>query len=772
MPSVETEQVDDTRVVAHLTVPVGMLVDLHVEVPRRVDGGPGPISVHVNHAPLPRTAEASSSGNGRQTLLSAVTAVRPDPVHEQKRKFEADPLSRLKVLIPSTLSTLAIWLFVLSVAVYMSTHLIGLGDWPIYFFTDEAVQANRAQELLRDGLRFNGELLPTFVQNGPFWNLGTSVYLQILPVALFGKSVEVTRGVSVLVTVVGAVALALMLRDGLAPRFWWAAVLILSTAPAWFLHSRTAFETVEMASLYAVFLACYLQYLRGRRRFLYLAVVAGAAAFYAYSPGQLVMVVTALGLLISNWRYHVQNQNVVIRALVLATILAMPFVRFQIAHPGVSKAQLDERGSILARPVPILEKLGSLKGNYLAALSPAYWFDPNGVDLRRHIMGNYAHFWPYTGVLALMGLLVCLRSMRSPPHRVVFVALLAAPTGAALADIGVTRAMAVVVPMVLLIVVGLEQLIPSLTGRRAPLALFAYLGIFLGLASLNVSMLRDALTNGPIWNKEYGLSGMQWGGRQLLGGLVPEVLRSDPNVRLDLSPTWANGTDELFDFFLSPQQRSRTAVRTVDAYLNDHLPIEPGNRLVMTAEEFGRAISTPRLKAVPVEWTLNYPDGRPGFYVARIEYADDIDAQLAAAREELQRPVSAQAVYHGEVLNVMHSRFGMGRAQDLFDGDPSTLVRGLEANPIRVDWRLPSARSVAQLRLTTGTIVDYTVRIVGYDGDREVARVEERFINQPPDPTVILTLGTEPIRVDRLVLEVRENQKSGSAQIHIREIEF
>jgi hypothetical protein len=301
-------------------------------------------------------------------------------------------------------------------------------------------------------------------------------------------------------------------------------------------------------------------------------VVAGAGAFYAYSPGQLVMVVTALGLLISNWRYHVQNQTVVIRALVLATILAMPLVRFQIAHPGANSAQLYERGSILVRPVPILEKLGALKGSYLAALSPAYWFAPNGIDLRRHIMGNYAHFWPYTGVLALTGLLVCLRSMRSPPHRVVLLALLAAPAGAALADIGVTRAMALVIPIVLLIVVGLEQLVPSLSGRRAPLALFAYLGIFLGLASLNVSMLRDALTNGPTWNKDYGLYGMQWGGRQLLGGLVPEILRSDPGIRVGISPNWANGTGELVDFFLSPQQRSRIAVRTVDTYLNDHLP--------------------------------------------------------------------------------------------------------------------------------------------------------------------------------------------------------
>ena len=54
-------------------------------------------------------------------------------------------------------------LFVLGLAVYLLTRLNGLADWPIYFFTDEAVQTVMAEDFLHNGLRnYAGEFLPTY----------------------------------------------------------------------------------------------------------------------------------------------------------------------------------------------------------------------------------------------------------------------------------------------------------------------------------------------------------------------------------------------------------------------------------------------------------------------------------------------------------------------------------------------------------------------------------------------------------------------------------
>src|SRR5690606_25467799 len=101
-------------------------------------------------------------------------------------------------------------------------------------------------------------------------------------------------------------------------------------APAWFFHSRTAFETVEMTALYACFLYCYLKYRCEAPRYLYAALAFGALAFYAYSPGQMVMVATGALLGLVDLRYHWQHRRVGLAGLALLAVLALPLVRFRV----------------------------------------------------------------------------------------------------------------------------------------------------------------------------------------------------------------------------------------------------------------------------------------------------------------------------------------------------------------------------------------------------------------------------------------------------------
>ena len=152
-------------------------------------------------------------------------------------------------------------MFGLAIAVYLLTHLVGLTRFPIYFFSDEAIQTVAAANLVRDNLRDEeGTFLPTYFKNGPYYNLSTSVYSQVLPYLIFGKSVYTTRGTSVLISLLAAISISLMLRTIFKVPYWWAGVLLISIAPAWFLHSRTAFETVLIVSFYAMFIYAYLLY--------------------------------------------------------------------------------------------------------------------------------------------------------------------------------------------------------------------------------------------------------------------------------------------------------------------------------------------------------------------------------------------------------------------------------------------------------------------------------------------------------------------------------
>jgi len=66
--------------------------------------------------------------------------------------------------------------------------------FPIYFFTDEAVQTVLAADFIRDHfVNYAHEFLPTYFPNSSFYNLSVSVYLQIVPYLLLGRSIFVTR---------------------------------------------------------------------------------------------------------------------------------------------------------------------------------------------------------------------------------------------------------------------------------------------------------------------------------------------------------------------------------------------------------------------------------------------------------------------------------------------------------------------------------------------------------------------------------------------------
>ena len=236
---------------------------------------------------------------------------------------------------------LAKWLFLFAIAIYLATRLIGLGQFPIYFFSDEAIQSLSAFDLINKGFQSpDNVLLPTYFRNGEYYNIGLSVYLQILPVLLFGKSAIATRATSVLITLIAAISVGIILRDVFRIKYWWTGTLFLSITPAWFLHSRTAFETAEFVAFYAGTLCAYLLYRHKSPRYIYLAIFLGALAFYTYGAAQMIVPLTALGLLVSDWRYHWEHRRHIIPALALAAVLSVPYWRFRSSDPDAQLAHL------------------------------------------------------------------------------------------------------------------------------------------------------------------------------------------------------------------------------------------------------------------------------------------------------------------------------------------------------------------------------------------------------------------------------------------------
>jgi hypothetical protein len=693
----------------------------------------------------------------------------------------ARPRMRLpRMRLKTSLASAGLWaaftradalLLAFGLLVYTLTRFIGLTIFPIYFFCDEAIQTNLAADLFKNGFHDNlGTLLPPFFLNDQKWSLSLSVYIQLISVVLFGKSVLVTRATSVGVSILAPLAIALTLKLIFKSRIWWAGVLVLAITPAWFLHSRTAFETVMMVAFYACFLCTYLLYRYRDPRYLYAALLFGAATFYSYTNGQGVMLISGVLLLLSDVRYHLrQERRLLLRAALVLVLVILPLARFRYLLPDAQESHLRSLYSYWFQRIPLGEKLATFGGNYLQGLSPGYWFLPNQEELVRHRMKDMGNLPLLSLPFVLLGLVICFREWRSSAHRALLIAVLAAPFSSALVGIAVTRALAMVVPATLLACLGLDQALAWVRKRAPRVGAPLVAGCAVLLTIMSFGMLRTALVDGPTWYSDYGLGGMQYGAEQLFGTL-PEELAKSPDTRIHVSPNWANNPNTFLPFFLNEEQRNRVDMINVDAFLITKRDLDTNQLFVMLADEYQRALASQKFVMQPPERIIAYPNGQPGFYFVRMRYVDNVDAILAAERQARQVLQEDRTMLDGQQILVRHSRLDAGQVSDVFDGADNTLMRGLEANPLIIELVFPSPRTVGQLGLTVASM-DFNLKVIATPADGSAPRdVAKEYRGLPADPHVDLALpgGAQP--VSKLRIEITNLNEGEVAHIHVREI--
>jgi hypothetical protein len=673
---------------------------------------------------------------------------------------------KLKTRLQDFPYSLEITLFGLALLVYLITHFIGLTRFPIYFFSDEAIQTVTAANLLRDNLLDEeGTLLPTFFKNGPYFNLSISVYAQVLPYLLFGKSVFITRSTSVLISLIAAVSGSLMLRNIYKIPYWWAGVSLLSIAPAWFLHSRTAFETVLFVSFYTACLYTYLLYRYRSPRYFYYTILLAALAFYTYCPGQIVIGVTGILLLLSDLRYHWKNRETILRGLGLTILLALPYLRFRVSHPTGLFEQLRILDSYWVGSLSLNEKLARFGSEYLYGLSPSYWFLPNERDLPRHLMKGYGHILRVFLPFAVLGLILAIREIKSSAYRLLLIALLVAPVGAALVQIGITRILVLVIPATVLIALGLSKSLTWLEGMCLPHRVLSIV-LFMVLTLINFFTLRDVQLNAPTWYQDYGLGGMQYGAQQLFPNIA-DYLENESKTKIILSPTWANGSDVLARFFLGDPLPIQMG--SINGHMFHRQPLDQDTLFVMTPDEYQLTIESQKFENIQVEETIPYPNSKHGFFFVRLEYVDEIDIILEGESQQRRILRSAQVMIDGEPVQVRYSMLDIGVVQHMFDGDQHTLGRTFEANPAVIELAYPTPRSISGVSVIIGS-TEAEIKALVYPAlNSDPVEYIKTFQGSVEQPEAEFDFG-ESTLMQVLRLEIRDLRQAEPANIHIWEI--
>lgn len=286
---------------------------------------------------------------------------------------------------------------------------------------------------------------------------------------------------------------------------------------------------------------------------------------------------------------------------------------------------------------------------------------------------------------------------------------------------------------------------------------------------MSLGTLRYALTEGPRWYTDYTMGGMQYGAPQLFA-LIEERLAADPTTEVILTPNWANGTDMFPRFFLSAEEQRRVRTLNVDAFLGQQLPLTPNMLFIMMPDEVERALASGKFAAVAVEETVAYPDGRPGFLLARLAYAPNVAEVFAAELEALRQPVTESLTLDGQTVAVTHTRFEAGQIGDLFDGDTFTLVRHIARNPVRYELAFETPRPVGGLAADFGTM-DFALAVTLTAPDGTTADFAQEFRGLGGDPHVAMPFPDAPPLVSSMTLEIRDLNAGEDVKIHVRELQ-
>ena len=700
-------------------------------------------------------------GNVALLVLAVIIAVALALLFVNRRRF-ARPRLRLG---------LDDWLFTLALITFLATRLIGLERFPVYFFTDEAIGTVQAADFINHGLRNpDGELLPTYFKNDQSYSISTSVYTQIVPVLLFGKDVWVTRATAILIALSGAIAAARLLKE-MRLRFWWVVVLVLAATPAWFLHSRTAFEHVWWVAFFAWLLTFYAQYRNGQTRRLFAALFAGALAFYSYNGGQLGVGVMAVALLLIDARYHWriarQQPRLMLAALLWALLLMLPYVRFQLQHSAEVTAHLRLLGSYLVRDLPLSDKISHFVTEYLGGLRPDYWYTPdNPLDLIRHRMQDYGHLLWITLPFLLIGLVVSVKRIRQIGYRLIVLTLLIAPLGGALAAVSIQRDLLMILPAALLTPIGLEVTLVPVIKRVAYPRVASVVGA--ALIVINIGLTSNAVLNGPTWYDDYGLYGLQFGAREVFTA-ARDYLAERPAAIVNLFPlNWFNGPGALLQFFIEPGQEVRFL--EFDDFLWRRFAVTERDVFVLDRAQVDQLQSDPKFARVEVLQTIRLPNDQPGFYFVRLAYSAQADALFDAERRARAVPVTEAVDVAGERLLVTHTPFDLNSAAQLFDGDDAAPARTAALNPAVITVTFAAPRTLNGLSIHAD-VKEAELRAHLLDSAGQVlADTAQTYRGLPTSPTLDLSFGKPITEVHTVGLTLTDLNPTGDDYVHVREI--
>ena len=251
---------------------------------------------------------------------------------------------------------------------------------------------------------------------------------------------------------------------------------------------------------------------------------------------------------------------------------------------------------------------------------------------------------------------------------------------------------------------------------------------------------------------------------------VKQLSDEEPDTTIYVSPTWANGTGIVKRFFIPDDLNVRMG--NVTGFLEEMGDLNSQLLFVLPEPEYNDIVDNEKLANINIEQIIYYPDGRPGFYFVRMEYAPNAPAIFAAEEEERNRPRVEQLNLSGETVQIQYPYLDMGEITHIFDGDTFTLARVYDSNPAVFTLSYSTPRFLMGLRATTGSM-DFQICVRLYSAaSEEIGSYCEAYYDQPDDPTVVIQFDHPNSDIVLVEIEIFSLEGETPDKIHVRELEL
>ena len=655
----------------------------------------------------------------------------------------------------------------LSLLVAAIVLLVGLARYPAQVTPDEVYPSLRAVELIEND--FNGEdgaLLPAFLPGSTPFGIGTNAYLQVLPQLLRPNSLIWIRACNAILALLASLLLAYWMRIGLRIKYAWLLPLLLAGVPAWFTFARSGLDITLAVSLLTATLACYGLYRAGRERWIFAAVALAWLGFYAHPVVRLAVPTAVVLLTAVDWRYHWSRRRVLIKALILAAVMAIPLVIFLLRHPGGMAQELAAAGSYLVSDAIGWQKAGKFVLAMLQAANPFSWLLVDPYLAAGYRTGPFPPLPILLFPFVILGGWRAVKRINQAGYRLLWFGLLAAAVGAAPFG-GTLPASLLAVPLLAgLAIVGLGVALDWLQRKwkRMPdwLSVAALLS---ALSAGSLLLLVSALNPGPRWQLDYGREGLQYGAPQIYAA-ASEYIASHPERSVLVWPEWSSDPEALRRFF-SPGLREKVNSGMLDTYLYQREPGIEQLAFVLPDDQYQAAMASGKFYTTTVE-SIAYPDGQAAFHLVELVYTPQFEAVVATETEQRHALVRALVTIDGETVTVLHTALDIGAPVNLFDGQNASLVRSAAANPLVIELHFSAPRSIRGVTLDLGA-EPITVTVAATLGDGSTrAYTQNSAASDGMKQTRIEFEGS--LQVEKLRLEVLDDSVGDPAHVHLWEI--